>query len=120
MSAPLSTPEPAAAGREATAGTFRLTSSADGHFAAAGPLTFATARRAREIGLRCLAQVPQGALEIDCGGVKPTDSAGLAVLLDWLGAAKRAGRTLRYTQLPQELTALGHISEVDDLLTRGV
>jgi len=126
MSAPLSTPEPAAAGREAAAGneaaagTFLLAPSADGHFAAAGPLTFATARRAREIGLRCLAQAPQGALEIDCADVKPSDSAGLAVLLDWLGAAKRAGRTLRYTRLPEELTALGHISEVDDLLTRGV
>jgi len=120
MSAPLSTPEPAAAGREAAAGTFRLTPSADRHFVAAGPLTFGTARRARELGLRGLAQAPQGALEIDCADVKPSDSAGLAVLLDWLGAAKRAGRTLRYTRLPEELTALGRISEVDDLLTRGV
>jgi len=48
------------------------------------------------------------------------DSAGLAVLLDWLGAAKRRGRTLRYTHLPADLTALARISEVEDLLERGV
>jgi phospholipid transport system transporter-binding protein len=48
------------------------------------------------------------------------DSAGLAVLLDWLSAAKSAGRSLRYAHLPQELVALARISEVDELLARGV
>jgi phospholipid transport system transporter-binding protein len=48
------------------------------------------------------------------------DSAGLAVLLDWLSAAKRAGRSLRYAHLPEDLVALARISEVDELLARGV
>jgi ABC-type transporter Mla MlaB component len=42
------------------------------------------------------------------------------VLLEWLGLAKQAGRHLHYTQLPQDLTALAHISEVEELLARGV
>ena len=42
------------------------------------------------------------------------------MLLDWLGAMKRAGRALRYTHLPQGLVALGRISEVEGLLERGV
>jgi len=41
-------------------------------------------------------------------------------VLDWLGAAKRAGCGLRYTQLPEGLMALGRISEVGELLERGV
>jgi len=42
------------------------------------------------------------------------------VLLDWLGAMKRAGRALRYTHLPAGLVALARISEVEELLERGV
>ncbi len=101
-------------------GPFQLVASANGRFAARGPLTFATARQAREEGLRCLTGAPGRELEVDCGGITAADSAGLAVVLDWLGAAKRAGCALRYTQLPEGLMALGRISEVGELLERGV
>jgi phospholipid transport system transporter-binding protein len=101
-------------------GSFQLAPSANGRFVAGGPLTFATARHAREQGLRCLASAAGGELEVDCGGITASDSAGLAVLLDWLGTVKRAGRSLRYTHLPPGLLALGRISEVEELLERGV
>ena len=42
------------------------------------------------------------------------------MLLDWLGAMQRAGRALRYTQLPAGLMTLARISEVEELLERGV
>ena len=113
--------QPAAAARDAAAAVFRLVASADGRFAAEGPLTFATARRARELGELTVARAAAGsALEIACAGITASDSAGLAVLLDWLGAARRAGRTLRYTQLPPGVTALARISEVEGLLQSGV
>src|SRR2546423_11079528 len=83
-------------------------------------LPISTARQARQRGLHCLASAAARELEVDCGGVTASDSAGLAVLLDWLGAMKRAGRALRYTRLPQGLVALGRISEVEGLLERGV
>src|SRR3979490_2783704 len=101
-------------------GSSQLAPSANGRFVAQGPLTFATARQAREQGLHCLASAAGRELEVDCGGITATDSAGLAVLLGWLGAVKRAGRSLRYTHLPQGLLALGRISELEDLLERGV
>ena len=116
----MNTPPPAPSGRNEAAGSFQLVASANGRFAARGPLTFATAREAREQGLRSLASAAAHELEVDCGGISASDSAGLAVLLDWLGAAKRAGRSLRYRQLPEGLVALGRISEVDELLERGV
>jgi phospholipid transport system transporter-binding protein len=101
-------------------GSFRLAAAADGKFVAEGPLTFATARAAREEGLRTLANGSAGASEVDCSAVTQSDSAGLAVLLDWLGAAKRAGHKLRYVRLPEGLLALARISEVEELLERGV
>ena len=59
-------------------------------------------------------------LEIDCAGLGTTDSAGLAVMLDWLAAAKLAGRSLQFLALPQGLAALARISDVEELLLRGV
>lgn len=100
---------------------FSLSAGVAGRLAAVGPLTFATARQARLTGLAVL-DAPEAApqLEIDCAGLGVTDSAGLAVMLDWLAAAKRAGRSLRFLGLPQELAALARISDVEQLLTRGV
>jgi phospholipid transport system transporter-binding protein len=110
---------PAVTAHAADAGAFRLAAGAPGTLRAEGPLTFASARRAYEQGAAALAH-PAGKLEIDCRGITATDSAGLAVLLEWLSVAKRAGRSLRYAQLPQELAALARISDVEDLLERGV
>ena len=84
------------------------------------PLTFASARLARLAGLAALKAAPPQSLEIDCAGVTMADSAGLAVLLDWLAAAKLGGHSLKFTGLPQDLTALARISELEPLLTRGV
>ncbi len=93
--------------------------SRDGGFALHGPLTFATARRARETLLRAL-ESGQGGLVIDCAGITRSDSAGLAVLLDGLAAARRRGRSLRLLQLPEGVLSLAAISDVRELLQQGV
>ena len=104
-----------------TVPAFSLSAAANGRFAATGPLTFATARQARLEGLAAL-NAPDAAqqLEIDCSALGVTDSAGLAVMLDWLAPAKRAGRSLRFLSLPKDLGALARISDVEQLLSRGV
>jgi phospholipid transport system transporter-binding protein len=48
--------------------------------------------------------------------VTEADSAGLAMLVDWLAWARGAGRSLELVGTPQRLRALAAISEVDDLL----
>jgi phospholipid transport system transporter-binding protein len=104
---------PAAAG-------FRLEGAGEGRLAAHGPLTFASARAARALGLAALNDGGRGPLEIDCQGVESTDSAGLAVLIDWLGAARVTGRSLRYRGLPADLSALARISQIEEFLAKGV
>jgi phospholipid transport system transporter-binding protein len=113
-------PAPAPSERDVRTGPFRLVASGNGLLAAHGPLTFATARRAHEHGLESLAGGAGGGLEVDCAGITSSDSAGLAVLLDWLAIVKRAGGRLRYRHLPPGLVALGRIGEVEELLERGV
>jgi phospholipid transport system transporter-binding protein len=103
----------------AAAGAFQLQAGQPGRLSAAGPLTFATARQARAAGLSALAAAGS-AVELDCSAINHADSAGLAVLIDWLGSAKRAGRSLRYQHLPEGLVALARISDLSELLARGV
>jgi phospholipid transport system transporter-binding protein len=85
-----------------------------------GVLTFASAQRARQLGIDALAAAPAGDVEIDCAGITQADSAGLTVLIDWLAFARRAQRRLRYLQLPAGINALARISEVQELLESGV
>ena len=106
------------AGGPAAVAPFELVSTGDGRFAARGALTFATARQACALGAQTLA-APASA-QIDCSGISSSDSAGLAVLLQWLGAARNAGRHLSYANLPPGLVALAEISEVTQLLGSGV
>ncbi len=113
-------PDPLTAPLDLAAGPFRLASGGSGRLLAAGPLSFASARRARELGLDAIDAAGDGVLLIDCQGITASDSAGLAVLLDWLACARAQGRRLRFAQLPQGLAALGRISEVSELLERGV
>jgi len=98
---------------------FRLTALNSERLTASGALTFATARHARELGIALLTGGASGTggAEVDCSGITATDSAGLAVLIDWLAQARRAGRKLRYANLPAGLTALARISEVEALLS---
>jgi phospholipid transport system transporter-binding protein len=110
-------PESVAAESDAA---FRLVAGAEGSLSAQGRLTFASARQACDLGVQMLARASGARLEIDCRGISASDSAGLAVLLEWLGVAKRTGRSLRYTHLPQGLAALAAISDVRELLERGV
>lgn len=110
----------AAADRNSGAAVFEIVAGADGRAQVRGSLTFATARQARLEGLEKFQRCEARACEVDCSGITKSDSAGLSVLLDWLALAKRDGRSLRYSKLPEGLIALARISEVEELLQKGI
>jgi len=58
-------------------------------------------------------------LEIDLSAVAESDSAGLALLLEWLRMARHASQQIHFVNMPAQISALARISEVDDLLTAG-
>ena len=82
-----------------------------------GELTFGTAREARQVGLLVLESSRAQRIVVDCAAVTRADSAGLAVLLDWLAWGRRRSRTVALENLPASLVAIARISEVDTLLT---
>jgi phospholipid transport system transporter-binding protein len=87
-----------------------------GRLVVTGELTFATARDARHVGTLVLEGSRAPNVVIDCAGVTRADSAGLAVLLDWLAWGRRKSRPVRLENLPASLVAIAKISEVDGLL----
>ena len=89
---------------------------AAGRIVITGELTFATARDARQLGVLVLESSRADRLIIDCSGVTRADSAGLAVLLDWLAWGRRKSRVVSLENLPASLVAIAKISEVDGLL----
>jgi phospholipid transport system transporter-binding protein len=97
-----------------------LQESSPGMFAVRGPLTFATAKGARESGLSAFNAANSRELQVDCSGITASDSAGMAVLLDWLAIAKRAGRSMHFASLPEQVQELARISDVHELLEKGV
>ena len=55
-------------------------------------------------------------LTVDLGGVTHTNSAGVALLLQWIEDARRKGATLRVQDPPRELTELAGLSNTHRLL----
>ena len=62
--------------------------------------------------------VRQGrAAVIDLQGVTSSDSAGLALLIEWLSVAKAVKQPLRYDNIPEQLNQIARLSDVEELLT---
>jgi phospholipid transport system transporter-binding protein len=57
---------------------------------------------------------------IDLSAVSESDSAGLALLIEWLSVAKEAKRALRYENIPEQIQELARLCEVEALLTLGM
>lgn len=87
-----------------------------GRFAVFGELSFATAVDALEQGRTLFSD--HSVLELDLAGIKRADSAGLAVLLEWVTWARNTAREISYRNLPQQVLCIAQISEVEDMLHR--
>jgi phospholipid transport system transporter-binding protein len=55
-------------------------------------------------------------VEVDFAPVTESDSAGLALLIEWMRIARQQRQKLRFSNIPPQIAALARISEVDDLL----
>ena len=58
-------------------------------------------------------------IEVDLSGVDQTDSAGLALLLEWITWANHTVREIRFVETPEKIDAIARTTEVDHLLKRG-
>lgn len=92
-----------------------LTATGPGVFALTGPVTFATAGALLDAGRAQFGG--HSAIAVNLKGVSRVDSAGLALLLEWLRQARVGRRAMTFTALPEKLLAIARLSGVDGLLT---
>lgn len=81
---------------------------------AAGELDYGTAAAALQAGLALIETGPRWT--IDLSGITSGDSAGVAVLVEWLSAAAARNATLAFESVPLQMLAIARISELDVLL----
>ena len=55
-------------------------------------------------------------IHVDLGGVTESDSAGLALLIEWLRVARQRSQRFHFANVPRQLAALARISEVEELI----
>lgn len=99
------------------AARFELRDLGGGRFALRGTLGFTTAKAILAASKPAFAD--HAVLKIDLSGVTHGDSAGLALLLEWINWAKHYRREIRYFEIPKPILAIARISEVTDLLHAG-
>jgi len=92
----------------------RLESLGAGRFSVSGTLDASTVTSVLEQSAGLFADTPE--VYVDLGGVTDSDSAGLALLIEWLKLAHQQRRTMHFVDLPAQIAALARISEVEDLL----
>jgi len=92
-----------------------LSRSGDNQFAVGGVIGFESVTDLLEQSKALFSSA--SAINIDLSAVTHADSAGLALILEWLRDGKHNNKVVRYQNLPAQLRSLAVISEVDALLT---
>ena len=96
---------------------FELIDHGEGRFSVTGQMTFDTAERILEASEEPFEHNTQ--LVVDLSGVTGADSAGLALLLEWITWANHTVREIRFTDIPKRIVAIAETTEVEGLLKRG-
>ena len=63
-----------------------------------------------------LIKTMSGDIYIDLSKIERADSAGLALLIDWLRIAKRRNFRLHFEQLPEQLMQIAKVCELHSVL----
>lgn len=92
----------------------RVELAVDGRIAVTGELVFATVGAARVQALRLFSQAR--AMRVDLGGVSKADSAGLALLIEWMREARRRHQNVHFEHIPDGLRVIAELSDVESLL----
>jgi len=86
----------------------------DGKFAVRSDLTFESATRLLSQSKQLFSD--HARICVDMSGVRQSDSAGLALLLEWVSWARHYEREIVYENIPAQLLSIAEISEVSDIL----
>jgi phospholipid transport system transporter-binding protein len=98
-------------------GTFSIRRTGPDRLEAKGAICFDGAAQALSSGLALIGRGEN--TTIDLAQVSEADSAGLAVLVEWLAHARQLDTAIHYANIPAQILAVARISDLDALLTDG-
>lgn len=94
-------------------------SGGEGRFRISGELSFKTVNLVLEESRDSIFAHTGPTVEIDLGEVSRADSAGLALLLQWMRMARSSQLNILFRHLPEQLLAIAHAGDLEELLPVG-
>ncbi|EIC28099.1 MULTISPECIES: STAS domain-containing protein [Methylomicrobium] len=82
-----------------------------GHYLVEGDLTFATIDKQTVKSLSFLTAYKE--ITLDLGQVRNTDSAGLALMIEWIKYCRAKRTLLRFSNVPKQLLSMARLSGFD-------
>lgn len=89
----------------------------DGRLILAGELSFATVTRLFGDARPLLGGADD--IRVDLQGITRADSAGLALLVEWMRVARELGKPIQFLNIPQQMLAIARVSSLDQVLPLG-
>jgi len=96
---------------------YTLNDLGDGRFTLSGDMSFDTVDQILHESEAPFSDYAQ--IEVDLSAVEHTDSAGLALLLEWITWANHTVREISFIEVPAKIIAIAETTEVEKLLRRG-
>ena len=87
---------------------------APGRFILEGAFTFASVSQVERTSTRLFSEVSDAVLDLQ--GVTEIDSAGLALLIEWIRKAEKKGMKMTFCNLPDSLWAIARASNLEGLI----
>ncbi|MEJ2620891.1 MAG: STAS domain-containing protein [Candidatus Thiodiazotropha sp.] len=84
------------------------------HFQLHGEMTFTHARSLLQQSEALFAKLPD--VEVDLQRVEKADSAGLALMLEWLAQAAQRDARVVFTEVPETIHSVARLCQIESLL----
>ena len=95
-------------------GNLQIKPLAAGGFLLSGELTFETIPSVWRTSSALLSE--PGDITFDLQGISHTDSAGLALLIDWMRTARGLNKRIAFKNIPAQMLAIATVSGLEDIL----
>lgn len=85
-----------------------------GNFAISGEMSFDTAEQILRASQKAFRQYEN--VRVDMSAVEKADSAGLALLLEWMTWAREGIVKIDFVEIPASVLAIAHAAELNDII----
>jgi phospholipid transport system transporter-binding protein len=92
----------------------RIEPQGEGHYLLVGELSFSTVPAISANFAKMVNNTDK--VVFDLQGVTRTDSAGLALLIEWMRSAHHTHKHIVFKNMPSQMLAVATVSELDDIL----